>query len=53
MVKLLFRWKSPQIIAEFKDWQIAHFRLLIDDRRLPYGVSVLEKGKESLEKPYY
>lgn len=40
----VFRWKSTNV-AEFKDWQIAHFRLLIDDRRLPYGVSVLEKAR--------
>lgn len=40
----IFRWKSTNI-AEFKDWQVAHFRLLIDDRKLPYGVSVLEKAR--------
>ena len=42
--EVIFRWKSTDI-AEFKYWQIAHFRLLIDDRRLPYGVSVLEKAR--------
>lgn len=28
---------------EFNAWEIAHFRLLGDDRKLPYGTSVLEK----------
>jgi hypothetical protein len=36
-------WKSKEF--EFKGWQIAHFRLLTDDRRLPYGVSMLEKAR--------
>ena len=36
-------WKSKEY--EFKGWQIAHFRLLTDDRRLPYGVSMLEKAR--------
>src|SRR5690606_1880929 len=26
-------------------WQIAHFRLLGDDRKLPYGTSILEKAR--------
>lgn len=39
-----FRWKTSRSI-EFKNWQIAHFRLLIDDRRIPYGVSILEKAR--------
>ena len=30
---------------EFNSWQIAHFRLLGDDRRLPYGTSILEKAR--------
>jgi hypothetical protein len=42
--EVIFRWKSTDV-AEFKFYQIAHFRLLADDRRLPYGVSVLEKGR--------
>ncbi len=28
---------------EFQSWEIAHFRLLGDDRKLPYGTSMLEK----------
>jgi len=41
--ELRFIWKSKEY--EFKSWQIAHFRLLTDDRRLPYGVSMLEKAR--------
>lgn len=38
-----FFYKGKDIV--FKSWQIAHFRLLGDDRRLPYGTSVLEKAR--------
>lgn len=41
---VVFRWKTSRTI-EFKNWQIAHFRLLVDDRRIPYGVSILEKAR--------
>jgi hypothetical protein len=37
--KILLRGRD----IEFNSWMIAHFRLLGDDRRLPYGTSVLEK----------
>ncbi len=30
---------------KFNSWEIAHFRLLGDDRRLPYGTSMLEKAR--------
>jgi len=33
--KVKFYWRGSDI--EFNSWQIAHFRLLGDDRRLPYG----------------
>lgn len=42
--EVTFRWKATEM-AEFKYYQIAHFRLLTDDKRLPYGVSVLEKAR--------
>ena len=29
----------------FQSWEIAHFRLLGDDRKLPYGTSMLEKAR--------
>jgi len=38
-----FIWGHRDI--EFNAWQIAHFRLLGDDRRLPYGTSMLEKAR--------
>jgi len=36
-----FTWKEKSM--DFNAWEIAHFRLLGDDRKLPYGTSVLEK----------
>jgi hypothetical protein len=36
-----FIWKDKSL--EFNTWEVAHFRLLGDDRKLPYGTSVLEK----------
>jgi hypothetical protein len=41
--KTKFLWKGKDIV--FQSWQMAHFRLLGDDRRLPYGTSVLEKAR--------
>lgn len=41
--KVSFLWKSKEY--KFNPWQIAHFRLLGDDRRLPYGTSLLEKAR--------
>lgn len=41
--RVKFYWKTKDI--EFNSWQIAHFRLLGDDRRIPYGTSVLEKAR--------
>jgi hypothetical protein len=38
-----FIWGQRNI--EFNAWQVAHFRLLGDDRRLPYGTSMLEKAR--------
>jgi len=38
-----FIWGQRDV--EFNAWQIAHFRLLGDDRRLPYGTSMLEKAR--------
>jgi hypothetical protein len=36
-----FFWKDKNV--EFNSFEISHFRLLGDDRRLPYGTSMLEK----------
>jgi len=38
-----FIWKNKNM--EFNTWEVAHFRLLSDDRRLPYGTSMLEKSR--------
>jgi len=38
-----FLWKNKNM--EFNTWELAHFRLLSDDRRLPYGTSMLEKAR--------
>jgi len=40
---LKFNWKARD--AEFNTWEVAHFRLLGDDRKLPYGTSMLEKAR--------
>ncbi|MEN6291602.1 MAG: portal protein, partial [Methanobacterium sp.] len=39
--ELKFQWKNKDM--EFQSWEIAHFRLLGDDRKLPYGTSMLDK----------
>lgn len=41
--KTIFYWKVKDM--SFESWQIAHFRLLGDDRKLPYGTSFLEKAR--------
>jgi hypothetical protein len=41
-IKIKYVNKEKRSI-EFTNYQIAHFRLLGDDRRLPYGMSVLDK----------
>jgi len=41
--RVRFFWRGRDL--EFESWQVAHFRLLGDDRRLPYGTSVLEKSR--------
>ena len=40
---LRFTWKNKDM--EFNTWEMAHFRLLGDDRKLPYGTSMLEKAR--------
>jgi hypothetical protein len=40
---LKFLWQNKDLV--FNTWEIAHFRLLGDDRKLPYGTSMLEKGR--------
>jgi hypothetical protein len=40
---LKFTWKEKNM--EFNTWEVAHFRILGDDRKLPYGTSMLEKAR--------
>jgi hypothetical protein len=42
---LHFTWKNKAM--EFQSWEIGHFRLLGDDRKLPYGTSMLEKARRT------
>jgi hypothetical protein len=39
--ELRFKWSNKEL--EFQAWEVAHFRLLGDDRKLPYGTSMLDK----------
>jgi len=43
--QLTFEWKTKQMV--FQTWEVAHFRLLGDDRKLPYGTSMLEKARRT------
>lgn len=42
---LHFTWQNKNL--EFQAWEIAHFRILGDDRKLPYGCSMLEKARRT------
>lgn len=39
-----FRWETTG--DYFEEWQVAHFRLLEDSRRLPYGKSLLDSSRK-------
>lgn len=39
----MFFWKDKGV--DFNSFEVTHFRLLGDDRRLPYGTSMLEKSR--------
>ena len=43
--KVEFHWRGTK--DKFKYWQIAHFRLLFDDKAMPYGMSILEKVRRT------
>ena len=40
-----FVWIGKNEFTPFRNWQIAHFRLLYDSIYLPYGVSILNKAR--------
>lgn len=44
-----FKYEGAGIQEEYATWQIAHFRLLGDDRRMPYGMSVLDKIRRTFK----
>lgn len=39
-----FRWETMGMY--FEDWQIAHFRILEDTKKLPYGRSILDPARK-------
>jgi hypothetical protein len=39
--ELKFLWKNKQL--EMQAWEVGHFRIMGDDRKLPYGTSMLDK----------
>lgn len=42
-----FIWNGKNMSQPFKNWQIAHFRLLTDSFFLPYGVSYTHKARRA------
>ena len=40
-----FVWVGEREYIPYQNWQVAHFRLLYDSLYLPYGMSVLNKGR--------
>lgn len=40
-----FVWVGQNEYIPYRNWQMAHFRLLYDSKFLPYGVSMLEKAR--------
>ena len=40
-----FVWVGEMEYLPYQSWQVAHFRLLYDSMFLPYGMSVLNKGR--------
>jgi hypothetical protein len=42
-----FVWNGHNEGAPFRNWQVAHFRLLNDSFFLPYGVSMLHKARRT------
>jgi hypothetical protein len=39
-----FRWETMGMY--FEDWQVAHFRMLEDSKKLPYGRSILDPARK-------
>lgn len=49
IVKFKYKGASGSLDEEYTTWQVAHFRLLGDDRRMPYGMSVLDKVRRTFK----
>ena len=45
--EVCFVWAGHNESLPFKNWQVAHFRLLNDSFFLPYGVSMLHKARRT------
>jgi len=41
----VFVWVGKNSFVPYRNWQVAHFRLLYDSLFLPYGMSFLNKGR--------
>lgn len=48
--ELRFTWKNKDM--EFQAWEIAHFRILGDDRKLPYGTCLKSDSYIKVENGY-
>ena len=42
-----FVWEGHNESAPYRNWQVAHFRLIKDNLFLPYGVSILNKARRA------
>lgn len=43
--EISFNWLGQSEMIQFRNWQVAHFRLITDSIFLPYGTSVLNKAR--------
>ena len=48
--ELRFAWKNKDL--EFQAWEVAHFRILGDDRKLPYGTCLKYNTRIQTDKGY-
>ena len=43
--EITFQWLGQSKMIPFRNWQIAHFRLISDSTFIPYGCSILQKAR--------
>ena len=48
-----FVWVGQTQATQYRNWQVAHFRLLYDSALLPYGVGLLNKARRHLKMLNY